>query len=412
MTRSRRLLTWGLVLTTFGVALEALSILPVAPQVAADLPDGVALYGLMFAGFFLGSAIAIVISGPIVDKRGPAPVLVTGLAAFTAGLVIGGLAPTMEVLILGRLIQGAGAGMVNAVSFATVALAYTPDQRPRVLALLSLAWLLPSFLGPLLGGIVAAALGWRWVFLGLAVLMPACALLVVPQVLGLPRTDGGPTSGLRAVWRTVLPPRGQVRTAAGVILLASMAVLAAVSFAPLALSDIRDLSSIEAGVTIAILSVCWTIATFVQGRYRHVPTKRAVRVGLALLLSGLPLVGATTIPSVPMPLTWIGWALCGLGAGLTFQAANLHVMAAAEPGGEGRATASAQFAGTAGNGVGTWLGGIVLSTALGAGIALSGALALVFTLCLSAAVVAVAATARLAATSPHPAHPRAPVEAG
>jgi MFS family permease len=409
--RSRRLLTWGLVLTTFGVALEALSILPVAPMVAADLPDGVALYGLMFAGFFLGSAVAIVIAGPIVDRRGPAPVLVTGLVAFTTGLVIGGLAPTMEVLIAGRLVQGAGAGMVNAVAFATVALAYTPDQRPRVLALLSLAWLLPSFLGPLVGGLVASAFGWRWVFLGLAVLMPACALLVVPQVLGLPRAGGGPAPGLRAILRTVVPPAGQVRVAAAVVLLDSMAVLAALSFAPLALSDIRGLTSIEAGVTIALLSVCWTIATFLQGRYRHVPTPRVVRLGLGLLLVGLPLVGATAIPEVPMPLTWVGWALCGLGAGFSFQAANLHVMEAAEPGGEGRATASAQFAGTAGNGAGTWLGGIVLSAALGAGLALSGGLALVFGLCLAAAVAAIAVAFRLAPAAPHRTRPGSPAEA-
>ncbi len=103
MPRSRRLLTWGLVLTTFGVALEALSILPVMPTVAADLPGGVDLYGAVFAGFFLSSALAIAISGPIVDRRGPAPVLIGGLVAFTLGLIVGGLAPTMEVLVVGRM---------------------------------------------------------------------------------------------------------------------------------------------------------------------------------------------------------------------------------------------------------------------------------------------------------------------
>jgi MFS family permease len=405
MPRSQRLLTVGLVLTTFGVALESLSILPVAPLVARDLPDGVALYGLLFAGFFLGSAVALVVAGPVVDRRGPTPVFIAGLGAFTVGLVVGGLAPTMEVLIAGRIVQGAGAGMINAVAFATVALAYAPSERSRVLALLSLAWLLPSFIGPLLGGLVAAVLGWRWVFLGLAVLMPLCALFVIPQVRALPRGGPGPAPPSQGMLRSILPPAGQVRVAALVCLLASMAILGAVSFAPLALSDIRGLGTVEVAVTIALLSISWSAATFIQGRFAQVPTAVVVRLGLVLLLSGLPLVSLTVLPEVPLPITWAGWVVCGLGAGLAFQAANLHVMAAAPIDAIGRATASTQLAGTVGNGIGTWLGGVLLSTGLAAGLALGGALAIVFAACTVAALLGLAATARLSPV-PLPIRPR------
>jgi len=391
MPRSQRLLTLGLVLTTFGVALEALSILPVAPMVAADLPGGMELYGLLFAAFFFGSAVAIVVAGPIVDRRGPAPVLVVGLGAFMAGLVVGGLAPSMELLVVGRFIQGAGAGMVNAVSFATVALAYAPADRSRVLALFSLAWLLPSVIGPLLGGIVAEALGWRWVFLGLAVLMPLCALLVVPQVLAMPRGVAGslPVGGRV---RSILPPAGQVRVAALVTLLASMAILGAVSFAPLALTDIRGLSSVEAGVTIAILSISWSAGTFLQGRFPRVPTATVARVGVGCLVAGLPVVALSAVPDVPLPLTWLGWLATGVGAGLMSQGTSLHLMAHAAAGSEGRATAAGQLASVSGNGIGTWLGGVLLGTALAAGLALEGALTVVFAGCTGAAVLGLLAT--------------------
>ncbi len=402
MARSRRLLTWGLVLTTFGVALEALSILPVMPTVAADLPGGVDLYGMVFAGFFLASAMAIMVSGPIVDRRGPGPVLITGLLAFTTGLILGGLAPTMEILVVGRVVQGVGAGMINAVAFATIALAYEPHERPHVLALLSLAWLLPSFLGPVLGGLVAEAFGWRWVFLGLAFLMPVCALLVVPQVRALPRPAAGGPVDARGVLRQMTPPAGQVRIASLVAFLSAMAVLAGVSFAPLALTDIRGLSSLEAGVTIALLSISWTAATFIQGRLPRVPASTVVRAGLLLLIGGLPLVALTAVPAAPMPVTWIGWLMSGLGAGFTFQALNLHVMANARAGEEGRATASAQFAGTLGNGIGTWLGGLLLSMALGAGIALAGALGIIFGACIVAAVLGLLVTTRISRTTPQP----------
>jgi len=384
----------------------------VAPLVAADLPDGVQLYGLLFAGFFFGSAVAIVITGPIVDRRGPAPVLISGLVAFTFGLVIGGLAPTMEVLIVGRVIQGAGAGMVNAVAFATVALAYGPAERPRILALLSLAWLLPSVLGPLVGGLVAVAFGWRWVFLGLAVLMPLCALLVVPQVRALPLGPSHPAPFGRGRLRAILPPAGEVRIAATVALLASMAILGAVSFAPLALSDIRGLNSLEVGVTIALLSVSWSAGTFLQARFPRRPTSMVARAGSLCLVVGLPVVGLSAVPAVPMPVVWVGWLLSGLGAGLTFQGTNLHVLAHAAPGMEGRATAAAQLAGVVGNGIGTWFGGVLLAVGLGAGMALEGALGLVFASCIGAAVLGLVGTVRMAPTVVVSHHARAGADGG
>jgi predicted MFS family arabinose efflux permease len=328
-------------------------------------------------------------------------VLIGGLVAFTVGLIIGGLAPTMEVLVLGRVVQGFGAGMVNAVSFATVALAYAPSERSHVLALLSLAWLFPSFLGPILGGLVAEAFGWRWVFLGLAVLMPVCALLVVPQVRSLPRLEAGPPAGIGGVLRKVVPPAGQVRVAAMVALLTAMAILGAVSFAPLALTDIRGMNSVEAGIVLALLSISWTAAAFIQGRLPRFSARAVARLGLVLLVAGLPLVALTALPEVPMPVTWVGWMASGLGAGFAFQAVNLHVMAFAQPGEEGRATAAAQFAGTFGNGAGTWLGAVLLSTALAAGAALAAALGLIFAACTAAAFLALLVTFRLRPAPPH-----------
>lgn len=412
MPRSRTILTLGLLLTTFGVALEALSILPVAPMVAADLPDGMTYYGLMFAGFFFGSALAIVASGPVVDRRGPAPVLIVGLGAFTAGLLIGGLAPTMEVLIAGRVIQGAGAGMVNAVAFATVALAYTPAERPRILALLSLAWLLPSVIGPLVGGLVAEAFGWRWVFLGLAFLMPLCALLVVPQVLGLPRGSRDPAPSGKGMLRAILPPTGEVRIAATVALLVSMAILGAVGFAPLALSDIRGLSSLEVGITIAMLSVSWSAGTFLQARFPRQPTSSVARAGSLCLVVGLPMVGLSAVPAIAMPIVWVGWLLSGLGAGLAFQGTNLHLLAHAAAGMEGRATAAGQLASVVGNGIGTWFGGVLLAFGLGVGLTLDVALALVFTGCLAAALSGLIGTFRMVPTAVGSHHARPGADGG
>src|ERR1700685_725361 len=88
----RRALTLGLVLTITFIASEALAIVTVMPVVARDL-HGLALYGWVFSGFMLASLVGIVAAGRDADRHGPARPYVAGLVLFTAGLVVGGLAP-------------------------------------------------------------------------------------------------------------------------------------------------------------------------------------------------------------------------------------------------------------------------------------------------------------------------------
>src|SRR6202050_1429334 len=100
-----RALTAGLVLTVTFVASEALAVVTVMPVVARDL-GGFRLYGWVFSAFMLGSVVGIVVAGREADRRGPAIPFVAGLVLFGAGLAVGGLAPSMEVLVAGRGLRG------------------------------------------------------------------------------------------------------------------------------------------------------------------------------------------------------------------------------------------------------------------------------------------------------------------
>lgn len=206
----RRRLSIGLVLEISVVAFEALSVATIAPKVARDL-GGVELYGWTFAGFMLANLVSVVLAGHASDRHGPAAPFSVGLVLFVVGLVACGAAPTMPILIAGRVIQGLGAGTIGATAFVAIGRAFEEHERARQFALLSTAWVVPGLVAPALAGIIASEVGWRFVFFGLIPLPLIAAWLTLPVLRHL---KSGPqmTEG-------VLPVGAAVQLAVGAGLL-------------------------------------------------------------------------------------------------------------------------------------------------------------------------------------------------
>ena len=177
----RRGLTVGLVLTITLVAFEALAVSTIMPIVADEL-DGLELYGWVFIAFMLGSLIGIVLVGGLIDRRGLGGPFAAGIGLFAIGLIIGGLAPTMEILVAARFLQGLGAGTVPPIAYVAIGRSLPEHLRPQMFATLSTAWVLPGVLGPAIAGIVGEAVGWRWVFLGLLPLIVVSSAIAFPAV--------------------------------------------------------------------------------------------------------------------------------------------------------------------------------------------------------------------------------------
>jgi MFS family permease len=114
----------------------------------------------------LTNLVGITFAGQQSDHGSPAIAFALGLAAFGAGLVVSGAAPTMAVVVAGRAVQGFGAGCISTVAYVVIARAYDESVRPRMFAVMSTAWVLPGVIGPALAGAVAEHLSWRLVFLG------------------------------------------------------------------------------------------------------------------------------------------------------------------------------------------------------------------------------------------------------
>ena len=217
---ARRALTIGLVLTITLVAFEALAISTVMPTVIGELGQ-LELYGWVFSAFFLASLIGIVIVGGVIDRRGLALPFAIGLGLFAIGLLVGGLAPSMPVLVAARFVQGLGAGTIPPIAYVAIGRSLPESLRARMFATLSTAWILPGVLGPTIAAGVGQTVGWRFVFLGLLPLIAlsgALTLGALRAVVAAPARQAAEASA-SAADRARLPLAIAVAVGAGLVTL-------------------------------------------------------------------------------------------------------------------------------------------------------------------------------------------------
>ena len=185
LDRRYRSVTLGAVALVALYAFEALAVATAMPTVAQAL-DGLPLYALAFGGTLAASVVGMVVAGSWGDRRGPAPPLRQGIAWFAVGLVIAGLAPSMWVLLLGRIVQGLwrrnDVGGVVCRGRTRVPAAPAPAH---LSASFAAAWVLPAVIGPAISGLLVEHLGWRWVFLSVPFVALGAAWCVLPALRGL-----------------------------------------------------------------------------------------------------------------------------------------------------------------------------------------------------------------------------------
>ncbi|MEV6980567.1 MFS transporter [Sphaerisporangium sp. NPDC051017] len=388
LSRPYRAISIGMVALVLLLAFEYLAVATAMPVVAKAL-DGLSLYGLAFSGSMAASVIATVAGGRWSDVRGPVAPLWAGVGGFTLGLLIAGFAPTMNILIIGRFVQGIGGGLFSVALYVVVAQVFPPAMHPRAFSLLAAAWVLPSVVGPAITGALVEHAGWRWVFLGIPIFVAPAALLLWRGLAGRitppPRTDAAPSAGfgMRLVWGgvvavgaallqygsglggrgLVLPaagllilafalprllPRGTLRAGRGfpaVVLLRGLAAgasFAADVFVPLMLTGERGLSPTQAGLFLTGSALSWSLASWIQGRGRYDRT-RLLRLGTALLASGIAGTSLLVFDVVPLAVGLGAWLVAGFGIGLVYPTLSVLTLELSEPGEEGVNSSSLQI---------------------------------------------------------------------
>jgi len=438
----RRALTTGLVLTITFVASEALAVVTVMPVVARDL-GGLRLYGWVFSGFMLGSVIGIVAAGREADRRGPAVPFVAGVVLFGSGLAVAGLAPSMGVLVAGRVLQGVGAGAVPSVAYAAIGRSLPGPLRARMMAVLSTAWVAPGLAGPAISAEVARLFGWRWVFLGLLPVVALAGSIAVPALvrLGPPgsakaqehrlldaiRTAAGATMilagltlaagsgavpaglalivaggavGLPALRRLVPPGTLTARPGLPATILGrgllTFAFFGADAYVTLAITAVRHRSPVVAGIAVTGATLAWTAGAWAQARLSDAwEGRRLVRTGLVIVLVGIGGMILVLQPGVPVAEGLAAWTVAGLGMGLAYAPLSLMMLQKAAPGQEGRASASLNLADVLGTAIGIGAGGAAVAAAAGSNLRLG--ITAAFAAAAAVALVALTLTGRLPA---------------
>ena len=172
-------------------AFEGMAVTTVMPVVVADI-GGLGLYAMAFAAPVAAGVVGMVTAGRLTDRRGPTLPVLLGTVLFAVGLVVAGLAPAMETIVVGRLVHGLGAGMFTVALYVVVARVFPDRLQAKVFAAFAAAWVLPAIIGPSIGGIVAREVGWRWVFLAVPLICVAAVVALRPVLRGLPDPGSAP----------------------------------------------------------------------------------------------------------------------------------------------------------------------------------------------------------------------------
>ena len=175
----------GLLLAMFVAMLSSTIVSNALPTIVDDLEGSQTGYTWVVVATMLAMTATTPIWGKFADLFDKKLLVQTALVIFSVGSLIAGFAPSMEVLIGARVVQGLGVGGLTALVQVVIATMVSPRERGRYSGYIGAVFALATVSGPLVGGVLVDTVGWRWCFFaGLPV--AALAFVVLQKTLRLP----------------------------------------------------------------------------------------------------------------------------------------------------------------------------------------------------------------------------------
>jgi DHA1 family bicyclomycin/chloramphenicol resistance-like MFS transporter len=290
--------------------------LPALPAIQASFAVAPGVVQLALSLSILANAVANLAYGPISDRFGRRPVLLVGLAAFIAGSLGCALAPSIELLVVARIVQsiGGAAGMV--LARAIVRDLYDRERSASIIAYLTMAMVVAPMLAPTIGAVLIDVASWRAIFylvtgIGVALTWPIVVTLAETRPPQAGRL-GGPFAGAGALLRSGLFWSYVLQSTFGICVF-----FAFIAGAPYFMINVLGRSATEYGLWFILVSAAFMAGNLVAGRYSpRIGLDRMVLTGSLLAVAGAGLALALLLGGAWTPLALFGPMMAvGLGNG-------------------------------------------------------------------------------------------------
>ena len=285
---------------TFGLHV----LLPALPAIAAAMQVHAAAAQLLISLSMVAIAFGNLIIAPLSDRYGRRPVVLTGLGLFVAGSFAGILAPSLELLVLARIVQAFGGGAAMAVMRAAIMDHFGPSRAAAAIAATATAILIAPMLAPTLGGLAIQWLDWRAVF-GLSAILGIAVLLFAARSLSETRTadpSAGPSPRTLSSYRQLFSSRTYLTYVAFGSSMMSM-IYTFVTGAPYVAVDVLGVSPTRLGLLLFLPAVASFAGFLVAARTANrVSPARLMQTGALIAFLGAAMMILLALAGVWHPL--------------------------------------------------------------------------------------------------------------
>jgi DHA1 family bicyclomycin/chloramphenicol resistance-like MFS transporter len=279
--------------------------LPAFPAAQEALGTSASTLQLSLSAFLLGIAGGQLIFGPLSDRLGRRGPLILGAAVAAGAAILGALAPTAEVLVLARLVQGLAGASGMVLSKAIIRDRSSGRQTVHALTMTTVGSGMLAVVAPLLGGLLSDWFGWRgplWFIAAATVVMLVAIVVLVPETHEPALRDG------RSRWLGLASVVRHLRNRSFLVYVVIQAgsygtLMAYVAASPFVYQNVLGVDGVTYGLLFSINAALGVLCNLVANRFlRGVGPRRLVAVGLSVSLLGTTAAAIGWAAGAPVPL--------------------------------------------------------------------------------------------------------------